>query len=242
MNTYTLQRVFDDLLMGELSQVNLNGEDSEETGLGLQAKKTIVSHLNLGLVELYTKFPLLEREVVVQLYPELTHYHLDSNFAVSNTTSLEPIKYIVDSEYYPFTDDVLRVESCYSEIGEELYINEPSRDYSIFTPDYKSIQVPFAEEEITLTLIYRARHPVITYIDGMDANAVNILIPPYLYEALLYYIAYRVHKARHNQEARADSLVYYQQFNQRCQEVERRNMVNNGGAGLTDLLDTNGWA
>lgn len=241
MSIYTLQRLFDDLASGELSQINLNGEDSVEKTFNTIAKNSIVSHLNLGLTELFSRFPLNQKEVVIQLYPHITQYFLDSKYAISNSSSTESNKYIIDSLYYPFADDVLRLESCYTELGEELYINDVSREYSVFTSDYKSIQVPFPELEIALSFSYRAKHAQISYSEGVDANSVPINIPPYLYEALLYYIAYRVHKARHNQEARADSLQYYQLFNNRCDEMERRNMFNDSIAGSNQILDTNGW-
>lgn len=240
MSIYTLQGLFDDLASGELSQINLNGEESEDTGFNTKAKNDIVSHLNLGLTEIHSKFPLNQKELVLQLYPEITQYFLDSKHAVSNSSSTE-VKYIIDSIYYPFQDDIIRLESCYTELGEELYINDGSQEYSVFTADYRSVQVPFVESEIALSFIYRAKHQPISYSEGVDSSTIAINVPPYLYEALLYYIAYRVHKARHNQEARADSLQYYQLYTQRCVEAERNNMFNDSIEGSSNLLDTNGW-
>lgn len=242
MSNYTLQRIFDDLSYGELSQVNLSGKNSDcECGeWDRKAEKTIVSHLNMALDAIYTRFPLLEKEVTIQLYPELTHYRLESKYAETNTESDEPIKYIKDSEFYPFTDDILRVESCFDEGGFSLPINDRKREYSIFTPDYNSIQVPFSEKNFALFLIYRARHPVIT-TEYTDANEVLILLPPYLYEALLCYITYRVHKARSNQEAQAEAVRALQLYETKCKEVETRNMTHNDLNVTNTLLDDNGW-
>lgn len=239
---YTLQKIFDDLAYGELSQVNLSGKNSDcECGeFDKKAEKTIISHLNMALVDLYTRFPLREREVTIQLYPEIVTYILDSKYAVSNEESDEPVKYIEDSKFLPFTDDVIRIERCYDEGGVYLHINDEMREYSVFTPTYNSIQVPYPEEGYAMFVIYRAKHSIIPFTYD-DASKVNIDLPPYLYEALLYYIAYRVHKARSNQEAQLESSRLYQMYEKVCGDVERRNLTNNGITSSNARLDINGW-
>lgn len=241
MNAISLQKLYDDLSYGELSQVHLSSPDSEfDYGEWDEvAKKKIISHLNLALTAIYTKFPLKEKEVVIQLYPHITQYFLDRKYARTNTESTEVYKYIVDSEAYPFTNDILRIERCYDEGGVSIPINDMYADISVFIPDYTSIQVPFAEAEFMLFLLYRASHPVIQY--GIDEKVPSIEVPTYLYEALLFYITYRVHKTRSNDKSQAEALRYLQQFEAKCLEVEQRNLTNNAINNTDTLLDYNGW-
>lgn len=240
--SYYLKQIYDDLSYGELSQVNLAHTNSE-CACGEwdnHAKKVIVSHLTMALTDLHTRFPLREKEVTVQLYPHITQYQLSSKYARSNIESTEPYKYIIDSIYYPFEDDVLRIERCSDEAGIDMRINDANDGYSIFTPDYRSIQVPFPEDGYALFLGYRANHKAIV-TDYTDEATVDIEIPPYLYEAVLYYIAYRVHKSRSNQEAQAESLRLFQLYNQACDKVDRMNITHNSSADSNLLLDDNGW-
>lgn len=133
------------------------------------------------------------------------------------------------------------MDSCIDELGNELYVNDNSQEYSIFLSNYRTVQVPFAEKEIALSLLYRARHTTIYVEADTDEESTIIDLPPYLYEALLNYIAYRVHKARNNQESRASALLCYQNFNQICTQVEATNMVHDAVAGSDRVLEENGW-
>lgn len=242
MSAYSLRQLYEDLNYGELSQINLTGSDSECTAGQLDevAKRKIISHLNFALIALYTKFPLREKEVTIQLYPHISQYFFDRKFAVTNTESTEEYKYIIDSPFAPFQGDVLRIEDCYDEMGCRIPINNLNEYNSIFTPDYTSIQVPFAGGDFAISLIYRAAPSRIEY--GIDENAKVIGVPVYLYEALLYYITYRVHKTRSSQEAQAEYLRALQLFDAKCAEVETRNLSQNSVDSTNLLIDTNGWA
>ena len=78
----TLQDIFDKLTFGELSQIGVSGNG---TGISQEDYPKLISHVNLGLTDLYTKFPLREREVVIQQYDEISFYELDITHAQSNT-------------------------------------------------------------------------------------------------------------------------------------------------------------
>ncbi|MGL4616509.1 MAG: hypothetical protein ACRCVV_21980 [Shewanella sp.] len=242
MTAYSLKQLYEDLNYGELSQIDLTGVDSGcECGeFDDLAKRRVISHLNFALIALYTKFPIREKEVTIQLYPHISQYFFDYKYAKSNTESTEIYKYIEDTPSNPFKCDVLRIEDCYDEAGYQLCINSLNEPHSIFTPDYTSIQVPFSGGDFAISVIYRAAPTRIEY--GVDESAKVIEVPVYLYEALLYYITYRVHKTRSNQEAQAEALRALQLFDAKCVEVETRNLTQNSVDSTNLLIDTNGWA
>ena len=157
-------------------------------------KLKLLYHINVSLTELYTRFPLLTREVAVKQFSGITEYHLNSKYAVSNTTSPEPKKYIIDSRENPFTDDVIRVEQIYDEVGQVIVINDPNACNVAFAPAMDVIEIPNPVETNMMFAIYRALHPKVT-VDTTD-----LLLPPQFKPALLSYVAHRVYSGGTAQE------------------------------------------
>lgn len=247
MNKYSLERIFTDLNLGDLSQIHIGDsradeeEENLEKVLDFKAKQRIVSFINFGLIALYTRFPLKEREVLVKMISGKREYVLDREYAVSNEESAEPDKHILDNELNPFKNDIIRIDSCFGSSGTEYAINNDGSKLSIYTPDYITIQVPNFILESNLSLIYRAKHDDVVYNRDTDEKNTFVHVPSYLYDALLQYVTYRVHKMRNNQEARVDSLQALQLFNALCEETETRNLTHNGFTSNFSKLDDNGW-
>lgn len=263
-----LSKLFKQLATGELSQVAI----SENGNIQEDSYDAIVTHLNIGLTKLYTRFPLLEKEVVIQQFAHITLYTLSSQYAYTNDDSTEPYKYIIDSEENPFEDDVLRIEQAFDEGGVPISINDEfSSNRVIFTPSYDSVQIPLPEEENSIFITYRANHPeisledetIVTTIPGYwdeydnepvwvdpvttvtvvpaDIDTIEIKIPPYLEEALLSFIASRVHSTRSSDGAQSESSKYYGKYNAICNDVEVKNMTNNSPTSTNIRPEINGW-
>lgn len=240
---YTLQRLLDDLLVGELSQIGLalNDRGSDAETYDKAAIKAIVSHLNIALDTLYTRFPLRTREMVIQQDESITKYFLLRRFAKSNLESQEPIKYIIDSEEMPFTEDVLRIDGVYDEVGNGIPVNEPTKVNSVFTPSHNCIQIPYPLSTNATTIIYRAKHGDISYTGDISPADMAIDIPSYLYEALQVYIAYRINRARnslHSQNTAMQSLALFEKI---CEDVENKNMTNDENVPESTVFIQNGW-
>ena len=58
-----LQKLFEHLTLGELKQLGIGGYE-EYKAIQEKDYPEIVSHLNLGLINLYTRFPMLEKELL----------------------------------------------------------------------------------------------------------------------------------------------------------------------------------
>ena len=69
----------------------------------------VISYINSGLLALYTRYPLLMKELRLQQYGYITSYKLRVEHARTNSASNE-VKYIIDSNLAPFIGDVIRVE------------------------------------------------------------------------------------------------------------------------------------
>ena len=230
-----LQEVFDYLTYGELADYSVGGIDLG--GVQDCDQPKIIASLNLGLVELYKIFPLHTAQVYLQLYDHISTYVLHSDYAESNTTSTQSIKYILDSET-KFTDNILKIDAVFNEAGDQYPINEGDEEYSVFTPSYNTLQVPFSQDENSLAIVYRAG-PVKLPIIGVDAETIDVPIPDQLLESLVSFIVYKIHTSKGTgQDSQAG--IYYNKFKQTVALVKDLGLSNEEH-NLNKRLDLGGW-
>ena len=234
-----LSEVFEMLQYGELANVSISGNIDEEVGIRVEDYPLLISHINLALTDLHTKFNLKEKEVIIQQYEDLPYYELDSKYAVTNTESSEEIKYIVDSVYSPFIDDVLRINAAFDEKGCELPINDENDCNSIFLNSYKRVQVPYPNPENAIWLTYRANHAKLS-MSNPDLS-VDVEIPAYCVEALLSYVASRVHSQRTSQESQGLAVNLMAKYQMICDQIEEKNVLHNSPSNTNFKLGERGW-
>ena len=198
----------------------------------------VISAVNLGLTELYKRFPVRIKEVIIREFSHITDYKLDSRYAeYAGSTSTFP-KYIMDSPSQLFRDDVLLIEEVFNEDGMEIPLNDSGLRYSIFITGYNSFMHPYPDDENVLSILYRANSEKILYTPEIDLNNTYIDVPDHLTEALLNYVAYRLFGAVNLNSAEATG--YYAKFEASC------NLLNNLGLvykqeQLNMKLENNGW-
>lgn len=217
------------LVHGELSQLDLGAD----IGNNLQLPKLVAS-INLGLTELYKRFPINLKEVIIQLNNWQTNYTISSAHAESQMPPEgNPDNYYVkDSEYYPFTDDILSIEQVFNEDGEELPLNDENLKYSLFTVGHNVISHPYPEDENAITVIYRAHSAKI----AVDSTEIDI--PQQFVEPLVNYVAHRVFAGINMSSAEA--INYYARFEASCA------LINNLGlyakpSNTNMRLENSGW-
>lgn len=236
----TLMDIFKDLTYGELSQLHIGGlvPSEFESSPDPTNYDKILSHINIGMTELYKRFFLLSREIYIQQYEEIEVYQLQSKYN-QTSASLEPIKYILDTPENPFLDDVLKIEQVYDEVGNLLPLNDISEELSVYTPSYRSIQVPYPKNENVMAVQYRADHPRLVWDVDMNPAEIEIDIPGSLYEALLLYVAYRAQSSMGGEGA-ADGMGYFQKFEASCENVNKLGLQIQGEPGAW-RFDQAGW-
>lgn len=245
-----LQEIFNQLSYGELSNVFIGSLDKQ--GIQPEHYKQLISHLNLGLNNLFKRFPLKEGELILKLTEGIYTYPLKKDFAENNLKSVEDNLYILDGEDKPFEGDIIKVERVYLESGVELPLNDEHADYSIFTPNLYTIRVPHLlvdkpdslDEQLrtdTLKIIYRATHPFIEYKDNLDPNKVEVDLPYSHLEALLYFIASRVNNPIGLQNDFHAGNMYASKYEKECQLLEMQNIRVDQGVITNTRLYRNGW-
>lgn len=235
-----LEELFNDLQYGELSQFSVTGDiDDPMTGISPADYPAVISHLNKALTAIHTRLPLRDRELTLQPYEELSFYVLSSEYAISNDESMEPIKYIIDTEERPFIDDVLGITAVYDEGGCKLPLNDENDCKSLYLNNYRTLQVPNPSEDDTLFVTYRANHPKIE--PDADPATTEIDIPDYCIEPVLFYIASRMYARSNDQGAAARSIEMVQKYELFCTEIERRNVLNNYNNNTNLKLERRGF-
>ena len=239
----TLDTILRNLTYGEISQLSLGNflPDEHESEPDPKSYAQLSSHINSGLHAIYSEFLLASEELYITLDDSISVYILSSQYAVSNTGSGEPIKYITDTVENPFTDNLLKIEEIYDTSGNVLPLNDENSDpdFGIFTPTFRSIQVPQPNDFEQLAVQYRATHTPIKYIAGMDPTTVEIVLPLHLEEALQFYIASRLYASLNNDQG-SEGHDYYSKYQAKVADVRRLGLYIQAEATNWRFTD-NGW-
>ena len=134
---------------------------------------TILAALNLGIIELYKRFPLRVEEAIVTLGNK-EYYKMDGTDPDVDMPTDAPYMWIVRAYGEVPTDSGVSVN--------ELPINDEDNLLSINTVNWCTIQVPASIDTETISLIYVAAPVLLT---AGDLNK-TLPIPPQLYDALLH--------------------------------------------------------
>jgi hypothetical protein len=207
-----LDQVIQVLATGELSQANLGSNDVD--GITSNNKSMLVNHINMAMIDLYTRFPLALKEIWLTPNDHMTTYKLHSKHADTNVESTE-LKYINDSVYVPFKDDILIVDQVFNEIGCEVPLNDSNNCNSVFTPTFNTIQIPCPSPENSYCIVYRASPELLD--TGVRCNGdADIELPHSFIPALCYFVASRFHASRTHTNSIVESASYMQKYEAAC--------------------------
>lgn len=225
-----LNQIIDTVKYGELTNISWNKEDRIPA---------IISFLNQGLTDLYSKYPLVEKQVIIQQYPQISIYKLTREYARTNFKSEQLHKYILDTPFEPFQEDILQITGTFDEFGHEVPLNDDNNPHSWFLSSYNTIQIPNANENETAFITYKAKH---RYIEPTTEDMTqNIELPPCLEEALFTYIAYKCLVSMGSQDTVQQAQFYLQKYEQLCNTVKELNTLGNYTAPTNVKLFKRGY-
>lgn len=235
-----LSEVFSQLTYGELSQLNLGG--SEAGAIEAANYPQVVAHVNMGLLALYKRFNLKENRLTFNLKAGKTSYSLNSE---------DDVRFVTGAGEEDFADDILKVERVYTALGFELGLNDLEDPYACMTPSNSMLRVPavVAAQSMdlpdqlktsTLTVVYRARHPMIEIKSTFTPSKVELELPYTHLEPLLLYVASRVHNPIGMTNEFHAGNSYSAKFEQACQQLEIQNLRVDQ-ISQSNRLQRNGW-
>lgn len=232
----TLNELFEDLAYGELSNLamceDLDGKIREED------QPKIIRHVNKGLLALYSRFLMLEKDVLIELVDGITNYHLNKRFAESNWNESEiTYPYIKDLGGEPFDNDVIKVLKVFNQFGVELPLNDTECQWSIFTPQSHILQVPIIADYMSLSVLYQAKHPKLR-LDKMEDN---IILPEVLEPALTAYVAWKVFSNIGSGDAMAKAQEHLAYYESTCNDATENDLVNTSIISSNTRFEKRGW-
>lgn len=220
-----VSELFRRLSFGELSNLAMSSEGSGEI-LEKDFPKLIL-YTNDGLLSLFTRFILSEKNLILEEVVNVTNYHLKKQFSESSGSN-EENHYIKDLITEPFQEDVIKIVEVYDSFGQKRSLNDKDDPWSLFTPQPDTLQVPHPIQGKALGIMYQARHVLLK--DRGNNNEIlsqDIDLPFYLESALQLFVASKVYTHMNGQENIAKSQEYEAAYNTKCGEVLAKDLVNN---------------
>lgn len=210
-----LRQLIDHLVQNNLYQFNMAKNEQFPA---------IINALNLELTQLYSRYPVLEKDVAFRRFPEISIYHLTRRYCRSNDESKELYKYILDTKDNPFLGDVLKIENAYTESGQHIVLNDNNNPRAWFTPSFDTIQIPNTTDIDTRIAVigYKAKP------EHIDPNTTDfekdIYIPSYLEEPMIYGITMRVAERLPTQTGMQVVQMAQAKYKELCDNVDTLNL------------------
>lgn len=235
-----VEEVFSGLSYGELSNVMIGNDSTGDIDKKYHAK--LITYINEGLVRIYSRFPLKEESLFIELEEHITSYRLTNEYAESNTESTKPYKYIKDYPANPFKDDVIKILEVFDSYGLNLPINDRNHVDSLFTPQPNVLQVPRPLTGIALSVVYQARHHKISY-NAEDESYLSeqIILPFSLEAALSNYIGYKVFSHMNSDDSGVKAQEFYALYEAILNEVSEGDLASVSSVSTDEKLHIRGF-
>jgi hypothetical protein len=231
--------LFRKLSFGEFSNIAIGNDGNGTISDG--AKPRVVMHANEGLQQLYSRFILSEKSLLLTCLSHVSTYHLDPIHALSQASEDNPNDiYLIDSPDDPFIGDVVKVLEAWDNTQKPMPLNQASNPRSLHTPKFDVVQVPMPMVDQVIALNYQAYHP--TLLDaGDDYEEQEIFLPRFLESALTAYIAHKVYADMGTDTSVSKSQLYLNRYEMACKGVEEKDLVSNTRSNSGNLFELNGW-
>ena len=233
----TLQDIYDQLSFGELRHLSLgSGSLDSDCGMPEESFLKLLPTVKLGLTELHKRFWLRESRMVVPLVPDQVTYVLTKKKDA-------PVS---------FENDLLKVERIMGKWRDdepfEIPLNKVGNRSAIRTTSYNTLLVPTDKElapwlewTTELEIVYRADHPEIKApVANAAPLATEIHLPTTHLEALLLYIASRIHTPQGLNAEFHDGNNYAATFEASVALLQQQNFELDDDADNERLFE-NGW-
>lgn len=232
-----LKQIFDHLTYGELHTAFIS-ETDENGELGDLNKVRLLSHINSGLVALYTRFVIKKNLLNIKIIPGVRNYKLcqGNMFIPEDGTG-----FITDTYGRPLEGEVIKITGAYKPNNEPVPINANGNPRSAFTN---------LSNEFTVPQIYIDTNILVDVVEGpRQFVSSDILLPeeyteidlPFTYlTALGYYIASRIYNPIGIEDPMKQGINYARSFEMECRNLENIG-VDNKETYEEDRFDSGGW-
>ena len=214
-------------------------EESEGTNIIKVAHRPkVIDAINEGLVRLYTRFVLNEKDAIIALRSHITSYRLNSLYS----ETLYPqdgveIPYILDLPGEVFINDVIKILYVLDYDGKELPLNDVNNSKSLYSPKFDVIQVPEPKTGDLINVIYQAKHIELTIDEPLE----EIVLHSSLLGALESYVAHLLFSDINTDDAKIKSDKQLAKYEQICSEVLFTDIVSSSVISTKTKFNNRGW-
>lgn len=215
----TVKDLVDRLFSGELSSLAIAMKEAEE--VSAKDRRKLVNIINDSLTEIYTRFELSIKELIVVSHEWKNLYLLVPEHAVMNPA--EELKYIYDTPNYEFTGDIIKILEVTNEAGCRLPLNQSDKWASVFTPRYNELQLNHVSDEQAFNVLYQASHPKIE-----EDNWLNTVleIPPVMENILRALVCYKFYSGMSGQGDGEKAESFQMKYELLCETVDMKSQLN----------------
>ena len=239
-----LTELFTSLALGELA--NSSYVELNQLELNKNQLHRVINAINQGLTLIHTHLPLRHNQIVIQIHDNIGTYYLDSRYAQSNTNSTAAIKFIMDTAFNPFKDDILNILGVFNLEGQQYPLNDQYAIGSLFTPDYNSLMIPLAmwkNHKVPynivdkLVIVYQADHPKIPLNEPLSSQ-MEIHLSPIYQSMLQAYVAHLLHMHIGSEQSINQSNQYFAKFNSLIQTAKEQGIgvITQTGVNIKPIL------
>lgn len=179
--------------------VNL-AKHSELAGVAVKNDiDAIVAFINMGMLELYTRFAIKVEEHLITLDGINTNYEMPNDFMYATHAYGEGGTHS-------------------SEKVISLAINDDNDPLGIFFIDWNTVQIPYPTEGSFISIIYVRKPTPITVVQAEDGTT-ELDLPDTLVDALLSYVGYRGTLGVKSDKQHGTS-AHWSRFERNCKKAE----------------------
>lgn len=217
-----LQDLFDTLASGEFA--NLSLAHSVSGTIKEEAYPRIVSAANRGLREIYKKFLLKKKKVMLFQLPGVVRYYLRPEH-IGVLGAPAPGLYLANHPDEAFADDIIQILRIQDVDNNEVDLN-PLRTYldqTYFkTASFDSLDLFTTKTDQVFTIEYQAKHPKIEITETFDPKTIPLSYPDFIEEALTLYMASLLIQGKTTKASEAEGYqtnTWHYKYLQACAEL-----------------------
>ena len=173
---------------------------SELSGVAVKDNtEAIVAFINLGMIEIYGRFPVKTEEHIIEVVSGTSLYTTPSNFLYA-------------------TDAYIEAPEDSDEEFTSIGINDEDDEFSIFFTSWNTVKVPESLADSSVYLKYSSKPSSITIVQAKD-GITELDLPDTLIDCLLSYLGYRGHLGVKS-DSQSENNAQWARFERNCKKAK----------------------
>lgn len=237
---FYLQEIFDDLAYGEFANMAIG--NSSFGSITPDKYPKVVSLINLGLLDLYTRFILKKKELTLYQKENKNIYYIRPEH-LGYPLGGDPEIYIDDTAESVPDNDIIKFLRAYDDSGNEIRIDNIKYPNDIFLLEPDVIKMIPADPLKILSIVYQASYPKIIVDQLFNPATYELYFPKFLKMALLAHVASRLFVGKTTKTTEGETNLgntFQYRYETECNRIETLNLTPEIDE-VAEQFYSNGW-